>query len=121
MYSLSVVESLNLTIDVAILRGSKEKYLIHFSGTHGRVIIRIMFIKLGVEAYSGSAIQAAYLHSLCFENKNPYPSDIQPTIIFVHSVNPYGFQFHRRVNEENIDLNRFVNCSHFCSLSSEIF
>jgi hypothetical protein len=29
-----------------------------------------------------------------------------PTIVFVHALNPYGFRTHRRVNEDNIDINR---------------
>jgi hypothetical protein len=29
-----------------------------------------------------------------------------PTVVFVHALNPYGFANNRRVNEENIDLNR---------------
>ena len=29
-----------------------------------------------------------------------------PTIVMVHVVNPYGMQNMRRVNEDNIDLNR---------------
>lgn len=95
IYHLPVIESDNLTTDIAILRGSKEKFLIHLSGTHG------------VEGYSGSAIQASKLHSLCYlNNSNPYPSETEPTLIFIHAVNPYGFHNNRRVNEDNIDLNR---------------
>jgi hypothetical protein len=29
-----------------------------------------------------------------------------PTIVFVHALNPFGFKHHRRVNEDNVDLNR---------------
>jgi hypothetical protein len=29
-----------------------------------------------------------------------------PTLVFVHSVNPYGFAKSRRTNENNIDINR---------------
>ena len=29
-----------------------------------------------------------------------------PTIVLIHALNPYGFKTNRRVNEDNIDLNR---------------
>jgi hypothetical protein len=92
--SLPVVDS--LTTDVAIFRGNTEKYLIHISGTHG------------VEAYSGSAIQAAILDHLRvtkFYEGNNHTMKL-PTLILVHALNPFGFANNRRVNEENIDLNR---------------
>jgi hypothetical protein len=28
------------------------------------------------------------------------------TLVFIHAVNPYGFHHDRRVNEDNIDINR---------------
>lgn len=31
---------------------------------------------------------------------------LPPTLVFVHALNPYGFKYHRRVNEDNVDLNR---------------
>ena len=31
---------------------------------------------------------------------------LRPTIVFIHCLNPYGMKHNRRVNEENIDLNR---------------
>jgi hypothetical protein len=33
-------------------------------------------------------------------------TSLPPTLVFVHAVNPYGFKHHRRVNEDNVDLNR---------------
>jgi hypothetical protein len=32
-----------------------------------------------------------------------------PTLVIVHAVNPVGFAKNRRVNEDNIDLNRYSN------------
>lgn len=64
------------------------------SGTHG------------VEGYLGSAIQRRHLESLDPDR------DAGPTLVFVHALNPYGFSWLRRVNEDNIDLNRnFVDWS----------
>lgn len=58
------------------------------SGTHG------------VEGYLGSAIQREHLGTLD-------PADTADvTIVFVHALNPFGFSWVRRVNEDNVDLNR---------------
>lgn len=79
-----------LFMDVATLGPSDaSRLLVLFSGTHG------------VEGYCGSGIQAALVGNSCF-NRNY--EDLQ--IALVHAVNPYGFAHDRRVNEDNIDLNR---------------
>lgn len=54
----------------------------------------------GVEGYAGSAVQS---YSLA-ENLLPTKSEL--AIVYVHALNPYGFAHDRRVNEDNIDLNR---------------
>jgi len=85
----------NLTTDVAIIEGSHHKYLIHISGVHG------------TEGYAGSAIQITALELFSNDYYKKMIKDKQfPTIIFVHIVNPYGMANNRRVNEDNIDLNR---------------
>ena len=64
------------------------------SGTHG------------VEGYLGSALQRHHLQTLDPERAGG------PTLVFVHALNPYGFSWVRRVNEDNVDLNRnFVDWS----------
>lgn len=80
----------DLTTDVAVLRGENpNRSILHISGIHGQ------------EGYAGSAVQCAALNY--FANANVRPN---VTIVFVHAANPYGFRFDRRVNENNIDLNR---------------
>lgn len=92
-----------LGTDVAVLRGvgTPEKFLIHLSGIHG------------VEGYAGSAVQSLALQyisqyrQIVIKEENDENSEKQfPTIVFVHAVNPFGFANNRRVNEDNIDLNR---------------
>jgi len=83
-------EKEDLTIDIAILRRSQSKLLIHVSGTHG------------VEGFAGSAIQNALLNSSSLMHQN----EASPTVVIVHALNPYGFQKLRRFNENNVDLNR---------------
>jgi len=93
LHRLPLIDT-SLSTDVAILEGSPHKYLIHISGVHG------------TEGYAGSAVQAAALEYLSNNLKN-IKKDIQfPTIIFIHVVNPFGMANNRRVNEDNIDLNR---------------
>lgn len=63
--------------------------LVCVSGTHG------------VEGHCGSACQVEILtHPECAA----LPSDT--ATLFVHALNPYGMAHDRRVNEDNIDLNR---------------
>lgn len=65
------------------------KTLLLISGTHG------------VEGYCGSGVQIGLLKSGFFDD---LPSDL--SVMMIHALNPYGFSHDRRVNEDNIDLNR---------------
>jgi hypothetical protein len=80
-----------LTIDVATV-GAKnpETVILLTSGLHG------------IEGYLGSAIQTAWLEEL---EKNPLSFN-KTAVVLVHAINPYGFSWQRRVNENNVDLNR---------------
>lgn len=55
----------------------------------------------GIEGYIGAAAQhlfvAEYINQL-------YPEDTG--VLLIHSLNPWGMKYHRRVNENNVDLNR---------------
>eukprot|EP01038_Epipyxis_sp_PR26KG_P005138 gene5138-7155_t len=87
----------NYKTQVGIIYGDPTKYLVHISGIHG------------AETYAGSAVQLAILNHFILSHKY-YKNDVNksqlPTIIFIHMMNPFGFANNRRVNEENIDLNR---------------
>jgi hypothetical protein len=61
------------------------------SGTHG------------VEGYCGSACQLALLNGGLVRTAPP-----NTAFLLVHALNPYGFAYDRRVNEDNVDLNRNV-------------
>lgn len=80
----------DLFMDVARI-GAKTtpKVLFLMSGTHG------------VEGYCGSGVQIGFLRERYFAN---LPDDL--SVVLVHAMNPYGFSHDRRVNEDNIDLNR---------------
>ncbi len=82
-----------LFIDVAVSPGigpAAINTVIVSSGLHG------------VEGIFGSAVQRAALERL----KQRDPAASRPRLVFVHALNPYGFAWLRRCNEENVDLNR---------------
>ncbi len=86
----------SLATDVAMLGPSDaDEAIVIVSATHG------------VEGFAGSALQSTWLQAglagAAAENLR---------VVLVHALNPYGFAWVRRVNEDNIDLNRnFVDFS----------
>jgi hypothetical protein len=66
--------------------------LLVISGTHG------------VEGFAGSMCQTRWL-----TEDGAVPDGL--AVVLVHAINPYGFAWLRRVNEDNVDLNR--NCIDF--------
>ena len=83
-----------LYLDVAVLGpGNAARVFVVGSGTHG------------IEGYSGSAAQYAWLRG-----KPRLPKDT--AVIFFHAQNPWGFAHKTRTTEENFDLNRnFIDFS----------
>ena len=79
-----------LATDVALF-GPRDaaKLLILVSGTHG------------VEGFAGSGAQTAMIEALRFA---ALPA--RTAVLLIHAINPYGFAWLRRVNEDNVDLNR---------------
>ena len=57
----------------------------------------------GVEGHCGSAVQTGLL---TLRPSLVAPQEADLAVVHVHAVNPYGFSFCRRVNEDNVDLNR---------------
>jgi hypothetical protein len=81
-----------LATDVALAAPAAASGLLLFtSGTHG------------IEGYCGSGIEVALLSDDAFLRA---AREAKVALVFVHAVNPYGFSFGRRVNEDNADLNR---------------
>ncbi len=80
----------DIAMDVAFWGAAQNKdVLVISSGTHG------------VEGYCGSFIQCALLDEGLAARTNGNIS-----LMMIHGVNPYGFAWQRRVNENNVDLNR---------------
>ncbi len=79
-----------IAMDIAYFGDAdSNNVLVISSGTHG------------VEGYCGSFVQCELLRQGIVEK---LPDDF--CLIMIHAVNPYGFAWQRRVNEDNIDLNR---------------
>jgi predicted deacylase len=57
----------------------------------------------GIEGYCGSGAQVGLLHDDAFLRA---ARDAGIAVLFIHAVNPHGFSHGRRVNEDNVDLNR---------------
>lgn len=55
----------------------------------------------GVEGFAGSAIQVGLLR----DSDAPKPNG-DVALLLVHAINPYGFAWLRRENEDSVDLNR---------------
>ena len=79
-----------LVVDVAEIRASEQPDLVVIiSGAHG------------VEGFCGSGCQVGFLAERVYEG---LPKTVG--VALVHALNPYGFAWLRRVNEDNVDLNR---------------
>lgn len=79
-----------LACDVARLGpADAARVLLVSSGTHG------------VEGFCGSGCQAALLRSAL-----PGRLPSSTALVLVHALNPFGFAWLRRTNEDNVDLNR---------------
>ena len=79
-----------LSIDVAAAGPrNASRCLLLISGTHG------------VEGFAGSGCQVGFFRDSLHE---AFAGNV--CVILVHALNPYGFAWIRRVNEDNVDLNR---------------
>jgi hypothetical protein len=77
-----------LFIDIAWVGAAHPRRIfLHTCGLHG------------IEAYTGSAVQLAFLESA------PAPGH-DDALVVAHVLNPYGMAWLRRTNENNVDLNR---------------
>jgi hypothetical protein len=79
-----------LSLDVARFGAAGARRVLFLnSGTHG------------VEGFCGSGLQTGLLDAGIASR---LPADV--ALVVVHAVNPWGFAWLRRVNEDNVDLNR---------------
>jgi hypothetical protein len=91
-YAIDAGSPESLTIDVAIVAepGTNDApALVISSGVHG------------IEGFFGSAVQLALLQRIRQADERA-----KLRYVLIHAVNPFGFAHLRRVNEDNVDLNR---------------
>jgi hypothetical protein len=80
-----------LTVEVATTGSERPaRVVVVSSGLHG------------VEGFLGSAVQAALLE----EGLRGWTPPRGAALVMMHALDPFGFSWIRRVNEENVDLNR---------------
>ena len=78
-----------LALDVGYATGSDpERVLVVSTGVHG------------VEGFFGSAVQVAFLEQRAARPSPPVK------LLFLHGLNPFGFAWLRRFDENNVDPNR---------------
>ena len=85
-----------LTVDVGRIGANEaDRALVVLSGTHG------------VEGFGGSGCQVGFFVDRLYQALPP-----SACALLVHALNPFGFAWLRRVNEDGVDLNRnFVDFS----------
>lgn len=89
-HPLKGYEGEDLAADIAwIGPRDAQNVLVTVSGTHG------------IEGYYGSGIQVGWLNEGHYKN---LPANT--ALLLLHGSNPYGFSWGRRVNEDNMDINR---------------
>ena len=75
-----------------------NRVVVLISGTHG------------IEGYAGSATQS-FLLSLFRKGKLALPEDM--ALLVIHALNPWGMAWHRRCDDQGIDINRnFIDFEH---------
>ena len=81
-----------LAVDVALVGArNPRRAVVVSSGLHG------------VEGFFGSAVQLEWLHRF---RRGSAPVPGGTLVVLLHAVNPFGFAWRRRANEDNVDLNR---------------
>ncbi len=74
----------NLTTELALYKKNSDQLIVFSSGLHG------------IEGFVGSALQRQFMQDL----------NVKSDVLMIHSLNPWGMKNLRRVNADNIDLNR---------------
>ncbi|UBM62904.1 M14 family metallopeptidase [Candidatus Sulfidibacterium hydrothermale] len=96
-----------ITDSFAIDRENEEGLfidLIYLPATnHAENLVMVTSGVHGIEAYTGSAIQQLFLNEFILPDEKIIAHS---SFLFVHSVNPYGQKYFRRVTSRNVDLNR---------------
>ena len=88
-----------------VSHAAHDHFLTHFSYLGSASPHRLLLLTSGihgVEGFLGSAIQLSLIERLL----DRFDTTTEHAVLLVHAINPFGFERIRRVNEDNIDLNR---------------
>jgi hypothetical protein len=88
-HRISSAEGLTIDWIEASPQVSCERLLILTTGEHG------------IEAYVGSAVMQVLIDEFLHRLHTPTTG-----LVLVHAINPWGMKYRRRVNSQNVDLNR---------------
>lgn len=90
-FAIASAKDDDLTVDTCFIPAEKTPthLIILSSGVHG------------IEGYVGAAMQFLF-----FEKILPQLNLEHTSVLCLHSINPFGFKYNRRVDENNVDLNR---------------
>ncbi|MBV9331668.1 MAG: DUF2817 domain-containing protein, partial [Alphaproteobacteria bacterium] len=103
---------LGVTSRLHPMQGPDGKPLFIDTSTIGPIESRVALLLIsgthGVEGYFGSGVQTGLIRE-GIASKVPEGAKL----VMLHALNPFGFAFDRRVNEDNADINRnFVDHAH---------
>jgi len=101
-HALDGMEDLTIDWIMADARKRKEKLLVISTGLHG------------IEGFIGSAVLQLFLDEF-LHRLDPDTTGI----LFLHSLNPWGMKHWKRINPNNVDLNRNFVTDSFQALSNE--
>ena len=90
----------------------------YFGPPRARALLVVSSGIHGVEGLFGSALQVQFARSALGQAEILGPSGV----LLIHALNPYGFAWLRRANEDNVDLNRnFLLPGEDCQGTSETY
>lgn len=92
--TIPIISNLNIYKIMIPAKTMAKSKIIFTSGLHG------------IEAYVGHMMLETFIH-------DKLPQIEETDVIIYHPVNPFGMAYYRRVNEDNIDLNRNFSTNQF--------
>ncbi len=95
-----IITNLNIVKFIIPAKMSKKTTLVLTSGLHG------------IEGYVGHIMLETFISEKLNQLK-------ETEVIIYHPINPFGMAYYRRVNEENVDLNRNFSTNHFTSSNDD--
>lgn len=97
---IPIITNLQIFKFIIPAKQNKQTTLVFTSGLHG------------IEGYVGHMMLETFI-------TQKLPQLHNTEVIIYHPINPFGMAYYRRVNEENVDLNRNFSTNHFTSSNED--